>query len=237
MNLQAAILAGGLGTRIKSLFPEIPKPMIPINGTPFIELQMNSLYSCGVTDFVLCLGYKSDVIIDYFSKKSLPYTIKFSTEKEQLGTGGAILNALHFLSDEFMIVNGDTYVTFSAQDLKKFHDAKQSDCTILLVSRQDVSDYGSVIVDNDEHIVKFTEKGATAKDDSHYVNAGVYLVKKAIFNALEKKVFSLERDLFPQLAHQKKIYGFLSVGKFIDIGTTERFFDFKALMEKNSRPL
>jgi NDP-sugar pyrophosphorylase family protein len=210
------------------MFPDIPKPMIPIRGIPFLEFQMNSLYETGVNSFVLCIGYKAEMIIDYFSGKKLPYDIRFSVEKTQLGTGGAITNALTRMEKRFLIINGDTFVSFHLSSLLEYHKKKRSLFTVLLVKRDDTADYGTVSVDSIGKVKGFTEKSVVK--GPALVNAGAYLVEKQIFSS-QPPEFSLEKDLMPSLVAGSRVFGFVIDGTFIDIGTPERLLSFKRQVE------
>lgn len=214
------------------MFPGLPKPMIPVRGVPFIEYQMDTLHSLGISEFVLCVGYMADVIISHFSgddsSNRRPYSIQFSVEKEQLGTGGAIRNALPILDAEFLVVNGDTFVKFDLAGMERFHRISKSDCTLLLSKRQDTSDYGTVRVRGDWKVTGFEEKGVSA--GPAFVSAGAYIVKKGMFEGTPVK-FSFERELLPALVDRGMVFGYPTQGQFVDIGTPERFLAFKQQAE------
>lgn len=223
------MLAGGLGTRIRSMFPDLPKAMIPVNGIPFLELQMNSFHKLGIDSFVLCIGYKAEIVKNYFSGKKFPYDVRFSIESQPLGTGGAIAEALYLLDGEFLIANGDTLVTFDLSEMKSFHHRSKSDLTVLLAKQDDLADYGSVDVNDKWRVVGFQEKDSSKK--SGYVNAGVYLATKQVFED-KRGMFSLERDLLPELVQEHRVFGYPARNPFVDIGTPERFLAFKKEAEE-----
>jgi NDP-sugar pyrophosphorylase family protein len=214
------------------MFPDLPKPMVPIGGVPFLKVQMDTLYSLGVSDFVLCIGYRADAIISHFSSgdRNRQYGIQFSAEKEQLGTGGAIKNALSILENEFLVVNGDTFAKFDLAGMAEFHRASKSKCTLLLARRQDTADYGTVKVESSSSwkVTGFEEKGASP--GPALVSAGAYIVNKEVFEDTPAR-FSFERELLPVLVDRKVVYGYLMKGQFVDIGTPERFLEFKRQAE------
>ena len=237
-SIKVFILAGGKGTRIRSLFPNIPKALIIIQGKPFLEHQIQLLAKQGFRDFVLCLGYLAEQIVEFFGDGSRwGVNIEYSIEEKPLGTAGAINFAKSFFQDTSLILNGDTYLKENFQALIDYHEelVKLTEAigTIVLISNQDTKRYGNVAIDQNGRIEGFWEKTSDRK--SCYVNAGAYVLEPKLLNYIsDGKFVSLEKDIFPALLDEdKNLYSFLAEGSFIDIGTphgyhaTERIFDGK----------
>lgn len=220
MNLQALILVGGLGTRLRTVVKDRPKPMAVIHGKPFLEYQIEFLKKYGVNDIVFSTGYMGEKIEEYFnSGEKHGISIRYAKEKELLGTGGAIKNAQSMLEDKFLALNGDSMFLVDIKSLVKFHEKKQADLTISLVPVQERSRFGSVKIDDNSQITEFVEKGDFS---TGLVSGGIYYFEKNKFDwqSFPEK-FSIERDFFPQVITNKRVFGFVSNSYFVDIGTVE----------------
>ena len=230
MVKEALILAGGFGTRISGLFPDIPKPLIPINNTPFIKLLIDNLVNNGIIKIHILVGYKSDQIIEYL--QSLRYfDINFIKETTPLGTGGAILNALSKIeNDDFFICNGDTFIDFDLKAFYKFFlDNDRSPC-ILIKTLENPIRYGLVEINRDRKIIKFyQDKNAR----SGLINLGSYLFNKNFFNKLTHlpKKFSFEHEILMNHNFLNEFYTFESPGIFIDIGVPEDYYKANDLLK------
>lgn len=225
--MEAIILAGGFGTRIKEVFPDIPKPLIPINGVPFLDILLTQLSLIKSIDkVILAVGYKKDVIKDRYKKRSFPFQIQFSDEIKPLGTGGAIKRALNLVgSDYALVLNGDSYLDFNCNLLLEKHLKTKAYVTLSFIQIDNASRYGSLNIDESEgKILEFQEKkeGTTLG----YINGGVYILDKKLFTEHESlsETFSMENDLFPLIAKNGKMFGVLCSGTFIDIGTKDSYF-------------
>ncbi|MDH3972693.1 MAG: nucleotidyltransferase family protein [Deltaproteobacteria bacterium] len=223
-NLKAmdvVILIGGKGTRLKDVINDRPKPMAEINGRPFLDILIEYVASFGFCRFILCSGYMSDFISRYYEKQETSYSIIISKEKEPLGTGGAVKNAECYIkSDPFLVMNGDSFCLVNLEDFVGFHIEKKADLSLSLASIDNAADYGTVKINQENCIESFVEKGISS---AGYINAGVYIFNKSILEKMpSEKAFSLENDLFPQLAG-KSFYGYETGGEIIDIGTPERY--------------
>ncbi|EEP3560447.1 NTP transferase domain-containing protein [Campylobacter coli] len=217
--MQAIILCGGLGTRLKSVIKDIPKPMAPINDKPFLEFIFEYLKKQGIKEVILAVSYKYEVIKEYFKDEFLGIKIKYSIEKEPLGTGGAIKEALKLVKNEAYVVNGDTFFDI---DLKKLVLNSSKIC-IALKQMQNFDRYGTVNVDEQGIVTSFEEKVFKKQG---LINGGIYLLKKDIFDefSLEKK-FSFEEFLqenYKLLKIQTQIFD----DYFIDIGIPEDYIKF-----------
>jgi len=220
--MEAIILAGGLGTRLRSAVPDLPKCMAPINGVPFISYLIDNLINEGVTKFIFSLGYKSEAFISLIEDKLPMKNFTVVIEDEPLGTGGAIKLACKKAKEENVIaLNGDSLFKVNLKELMQFHLEKKSNCTLALKPMQDFERYGSVEIDAVQKIISFKEKQFITKG---CINGGVYAIEVASFlqKSLEDK-FSMEQDYLEKYSGQGNFYGFIQEGYFIDIGIPEDF--------------
>lgn len=219
--MRAVILAGGLGERLRTRVPDIPKPMGLVAGRPFLEYVLDGLISHGLVDLILSVGYRAEFVRAHFGDVYRCARICYAVENEPLGTGGAIANALRgFPSDPALVVNGDTLLDVDFRDVVRWYEAQQPQVGIVLREASDVARYGAVICD-ERRVIAFTEKGRSGKG---LVNAGVYVLRPSVFHAygLSGK-FSLESDLLQSHCVELDIRGYVMNGFFIDIGVPEDF--------------
>ena len=223
MNSDAIILAGGFGTRLSDLARDIPKPMIQVNGRPFLEYVLDYLQRQGIKNVILSTGYLSEVIEAHFGKSYHNIKISYSVEDKPLGTGGAIMAALRLAgSPDCLVMNGDTLFLADLNDLERMHREKNADISLLLRNVDNVGRYGAVNIDKYNLITGFSEKEVSKREG--LVNGGIYMIKKESLSKLKMpSVFSLEKDLFSALPRKLKLYGLESDGYFIDIGTPEDY--------------
>jgi D-glycero-alpha-D-manno-heptose 1-phosphate guanylyltransferase len=215
--MEAIVLAGGLGTRLRSVISEIPKPMAPINNRPFLEYILDFLNNQDVNRVILSVGYKWEVIKEHFGNKYKDIELIYNVEKERLGTGGAIKDSLKFINEtEVYVLNGDTYFDISLKEMKLGDSLIQ----LALKEMRDFDRYGVVEVDKNGKILNFKEK---AYYKEGLINGGIYLINKDIFDSFElPKKFSFEEFL-------EKNYKILKAtgkkfdGYFIDIGIPEDY--------------
>ncbi|MGZ3723698.1 MAG: nucleotidyltransferase family protein, partial [Bdellovibrionales bacterium] len=212
------ILAGGLGTRLSKVLKDLPKPMAPIAGRPFLEYQIEFLRRQGFRKFTLLTGHLSDSIKNHFGDgKSFGVDIDFSVEHEPLGTGGAIRQAMEASTDqEFLVLNGDSLF---AADLTRFLNFAKPPISIALKYTEDLSRFGSVTIDKEFNVTRFQEKTDSAREG--YINAGVYFISRDALTLMPKGKFSFETEVMMPLANQLK--GIPCGGLFVDIGTPESF--------------
>lgn len=228
--MQALILAGGLGTRLRDAVKDSPKAMAPVNGRPFLEYQIEILKSNGINDIVLSTGYMSEKIEEYFgSGKNHGISITYVKEKDLLGTGGAIKKAKDFLEEHFFALNGDSVFLVDLGVMLKFHKNNQADLTIALAKVNDRSRFGNVEIDAKSQIVGFFEKD---NSQGSLINGGVYIFERDNFDWQEfPEKFSIETDFFPRVISGNTVFGFVSDAFFIDIGTVD---DYRKLGEQIS---
>jgi NDP-sugar pyrophosphorylase family protein len=230
-ELDAVILCGGLGTRLRSVVNDRPKPMADIDGRPFLELLLGSIAKYGFRRFVLCAGYMADSITDFFAGKRLPFEIVVSRESQPLGTGGALRNAAQLIkSDPFLVANGDSLCAVDLNDFLAFHVLKQAAISLCVAKMRKSTGYGTVVVGPNSRILGFSEKAKATGPAC--CNAGVYLFSQEALSLIPAgKAFSLEHELFPALA-EKALYGYLSNADILDIGTPRRYEKARRLLKK-----
>jgi D-glycero-alpha-D-manno-heptose 1-phosphate guanylyltransferase len=217
--MKAIVLAGGLGTRLRSAFSGGPKPMALINGTPFLSILLRHLRSLGLSEIILSVGYKSQMISDFYRNEFEGMRLQYCLEEEALGTGGAILKSLlHSKESPVLVLNGDTFVEFS---LEAARQAWQKYGTPVIFARRvtEVSRFGRIEVKN--HLaVRFEVEGSPGPG---LVNAGVYLLPRDLFEGQNlSENFSFEDFLASDILNRPYFVSETS-GEFIDIGTPEDF--------------
>ncbi len=219
-GIDAVVLCGGLGKRLRSEIGESQKVMAEVKGEPFLNIILEHLKKQGVERIILCTGYKADNVEDYYRKNNFGLTIEFSKEDKPLGTGGAVKHAQGLIkSNPFFVLNGDSFCEVDFPALVKFYQKKKAGAALVVSQVQDSKDFGGITLDGSNRITAFQEKqGVDA-----YVNAGVYCFNPNIFALMpETDQFSLEYDVFPKIL-DKNVFGFLIEKPFTDIGTPERY--------------
>jgi D-glycero-alpha-D-manno-heptose 1-phosphate guanylyltransferase len=219
--MKAVVLAGGLGTRLRKRVPELPKPMAPVGGRPFISYSLDRLVSGGVQSIILAVGYRAESIEAHFGNTYRGAALRYSVETEPLGTGGAIVHALR---DEetapVIILNGDTFLNIDFGALVHWYKQTESRLAMVLRTVKDVARFGSVIVSGGQ-VVGFSEKGNTG---AGLVNAGVYILRSDIFRAFSlPKRFSFEVDILQGHCDELKPRAYVTDSYFIDIGTPKDY--------------
>jgi D-glycero-alpha-D-manno-heptose 1-phosphate guanylyltransferase len=219
---EAIILAGGLGTRLRSAVPDVPKCMAPVGGRPFIGYITDFYRRAGIERFIFALGYKSAAFEDFFEREFPDGGYTVSLEDAPLGTGGAIRQACT-LADEaaVLILNGDTFFRTDLAALTDFHTAHAADCSLCLKPMRDFDRFGVVELDADARVREFREKQAYR---SGLINGGVYALNREQFLREElPAVFSFEKDYLEKKLGTRRIFGLEQDGYFIDIGIPEDY--------------
>ena len=221
MITEAIILAGGFGSRLTNVV-DVPKPMAPINGVPFLQILLDDLLVKGITSFHLAVGHQHEVIVDYFGSNYMGCKINYTIEDKPLGTGGAIKKALENVSSENTFVfNGDTFFDVDLELIAEQHTTKNAIVTLALKPMQKFDRYGAIEFNNDLRITNFSEKQFCEKGA---INGGVYLLQKNVFDGLNlSDQFSMEQNYFENYCSEKDLFGFISEGYFIDIGIPEDY--------------
>lgn len=228
--MEAIILAGGLGTRLRSVISEVPKPMAPVNDVPFLQYILDYLKVNNINKVVLAVGYKWGVIQSYFGNQYKGIELVYSVEQEPLGTGGAIKQALQKCDeDNVYIINGDTYFDVDLEEMMKEHLTQNSDLTIATKYMKKFDRYGRVII-SDNRIIDFEEKKFNAEGD---INGGIYICKKTILDSIQSDKFSFEKDIMEKYIDIYKFYCFRSASYFMDIGIPEDYKQFEIDAQSN----
>lgn len=216
-GITAAILAGGMGTRLREVVADRPKVMAEVNSRPFITYLLDQLAAAGVTNVVLCTGYLAEQVRTVLGDSYRGMHLNYSVETKPLGTGGAIRLAVPlFPSFPILILNGDSYFDLDLLSFAKQHMDAGAKASLALATVADVSRYGAVDIAADSAITCFEEKGS--RQGAGLINAGIYLLEQAFVEAMPPdSAVSIERELFPALIGQG-LYGFPQSGKFLDIG-------------------
>ncbi|WP_297804118.1 sugar phosphate nucleotidyltransferase [uncultured Brevundimonas sp.] len=220
---QCAILLGGLGTRLGELTRQTPKPLLPVDGKPFVELLIREAWRMGFRKVLLLAGYKSERVEAMIEelRGSLPdgCSIDISVESEPLGTGGAVVNALSLLDERFLLINGDTWFDFNWNRLIAGQSGNSAAIGVREVSLADR--YETIRLDADGTVTGVINRGE-AFDPPFYVNGGVYCFTREHFVNRPRK-FSLEADLLPSLAAEGLMKAHISEGYFLDIGIPDTY--------------
>ena len=215
------MLAGGLGTRLKPRFGDLPKPLAPLGGRPFVKRQLEWLAAHGVREAVICAGYGADRMRDALGDGAgTGVRLEWSVEEEPLGTGGALERAARFVDGPALVLNGDTLAPCDPWALERARWEHGALGAVALYRVPDARSRGRVECGAEGWIERFVEK-----DDAHrgtaWVNGGLYAFAPALWRRLPPGVSSLERDLLPALAAERRLQGLEAAGSFYDIGTPE----------------
>jgi len=224
--LQAIVLVGGEGTRLRPLTYGTPKPMVPIMGVPFLARTMERLFEAGIKDVVLPAGYMPQAIIDYFGDGSaLGMTIRYVIEEELLGTAGALKNVEQFITGPFFVLNGDILTTLDLRKMIDEHKRLGGIGLLHLIRVEDPSAFGCVVHDEAHRITSFVEKPPRETAPTNEINAGTYLFEREILDMIPagRKV-SIERETFPEvIAAGKGLYSYTTSDYWMDLGKPEQY--------------
>ncbi len=209
--MEAVVLAGGLGTRLRAAVSDVPKPMAPIQGRPFLERLLDYWIGQGVERAVLAVGYMHETIRKHFGEKYRNCAITYSVEHQPLGTGGALVQALPVVQGKtFLVLNGDTYFAVALSALTEFHRQHRAEVSLALF-RSDNPRYTGVSLATDGRVTNLSGRGAA--------NGGVFMFERAAAARLPAGASSLEKDLLPRLLDG--LYGCIFDAPFVDIGLPE----------------
>jgi D-glycero-alpha-D-manno-heptose 1-phosphate guanylyltransferase len=220
-DIDVIILCGGLGTRLRDVVDDRPKAMVEIDGRPFLDILVEYVARYGFTRFILCTGFKGDLIKRYFENKRGRLISLVSDEDQPLGTAGAIKNAESFIeSNMFLVLNGDSLCEIDIEDFIKFHIGKGALISIAVTTMESPVEYGVIRLDKDQKIISFGEK--IPIEGNGLINAGMYVFDKKILKEIPSgQKLSLEYGLFPGIL-DKGLYGYVTERRLLDLGTPER---------------
>lgn len=221
--MQAVILAGGLGTRLRGVLPDLPKVMAPVRGRPFLEYLLRQLAEQNVGDIVLCVGHRAAAIEEYFGDGARwGVKLEYSREQELRGTAGALKLTQPFLaSPEFLLLNGDCYNAVDLDAALAAHRSTRASATIIAARVVNRARFGSLTLDDrSRRVLGFEEKcGATGPG---FINGGYAVLDSRVLDLIPSGVAcSLEHNIYPRLVAEKKLFAFPHHGAFIDIGVPD----------------
>ncbi|HJX05577.1 MAG TPA: nucleotidyltransferase family protein [Candidatus Nanoarchaeia archaeon] len=220
---KAIILAGGKGTRMKPMTDFLPKPMMRINDKPILEHNIELLKRHGIKEIVISIGHKGENIKEYFGDgKQLGVNISYIEETTPLGTAGPLNSLKGKINDTFILMNGDELKDIDLEDMFMFHRKNKSTATLALTTVEDPSSYG-VAVMNGNKIMTFIEKPSRQHAPSKLINAGLYILEPEVLKIVPEGFSMMENDVFPKLAMNEKLLGYVFSGQWFDTGTPERF--------------
>lgn len=221
------ILAGGLGTRIRSEIGDIPKCLAPVNNRPFIFYLLDQLLAANFERVILSVGYKAEIVEEAVGSSYEALQIRYIKEEVPLGTGGAIKKCLKNIEDEsVLVINGDTFFDLPFDELTQFHQKTNASITLALRSLEDTGRFGKVQLDEYGKIIAFEEKKAGGPG---YINGGIYCLERSILSKLPTaENFSFEKDFLAMLDTETELFGMVFDQYFIDIGIPADYQKFNA---------
>jgi len=224
--LQAIVLVGGEGTRLRPLTYGTPKPMVPIVGVPFLARTMQRLSEAGIREVILPAGYLPQAIIDYFGDGSrFDMKITYVIEETPLGTAGALKNVEEYITGPFIVLNGDVLTSLDLHAMLARHRERGGIGTLHLIKVEDPSAFGVVVHDERGRISAFIEKPPRETAPSNEINAGTYLFEREILDYIPAgRNVSIERETFPHvIAAGKALYAYTTGDYWMDLGTPEHY--------------
>lgn len=232
--MQAVILAGGAGTRLRPLTFKIPKPMIPIGNRPYLYYQLKLLKKYDISEILLLVGYLGGQIESYFGDGSkLGLKIRYSFERKPMGTGGSLKLAEKLLKDEFFVIYGDSYLPINYTKVKQYFK-KHSKMGLLVVydNRDSTGVNNNIALDKDFNVIKYKKHLVASDSNLKYVEAGVSAFKKQILELIKpNKAISLEEKVFPRLIKENQLVAFVTKQRFYDIGTHKGLKETKEVLK------
>ncbi|HLJ92059.1 MAG TPA: nucleotidyltransferase family protein [Gemmataceae bacterium] len=222
-RISAAILAGGLGSRLRSVVADRPKVLAPVYGRPYLTFLLDQLAEAGIAEVVLLTGYQAEQVRSTLGMTYAGMRLVYSQERSPLGTAGAVRWGLAKLSGStVLLLNGDSYCDVNLAEFRSFHAQRAVDVSLVLAKAPAQSRFGTVWLDCQGRVERFEEK--TADTGGNWINAGIYLLERRLIEEIPvERSVSLERDLFPAWIARQRVYGFRCAGRFLDIGTPEAY--------------
>ena len=219
--MEAIVLAGGLGTRLRGVVDDVPKPMAPVHGRPFLALVLDQLVDAGFKTAIFAAGYRHEAIRSHFGDAYLGLELLYSVESEPLGTGGAIRQACEQTdARDLFVLNGDTYLELDFRAMMEAHVRASSQFSLAICRVPDVARYGALEL-HDDIVHGFLEKGRSGPG---WINGGTYILGPAMRARLRPQgVFSFEHDLLAPEVESIRPLAFRASGRFIDIGIPEDY--------------
>lgn len=223
-GIEAVVLAGGFGTRLRPVVSDCPKALVAVKGRPFIFYLLDQLADCGIKRVIMCVGYMAAEIRNTVGDQYRDMLIDYSEETTPLGTGGALKKvSTEIESEQVLILNGDSYIDINYSGFMLWHEQKGGIFSIVVTTALEAGRFGTIELAPGGEIEVFVEKRSSSCSATGVINAGVYLARRKFFNVLKDMKsdnISLEREVFP-LMIGRGLYGYECRGRFIDIGTPE----------------
>ncbi|MFY9718235.1 MAG: NDP-sugar synthase [Candidatus Cybelea sp.] len=224
--MQAIVLVGGEGTRLRPLTYGTPKPMVPIMNVPFLARTMERLYAAEIRDVIFAAGYMPQAIVDYFGDGSgLGMKVTYAIEETPLGTAGALKNVERYITGPFFVLNGDIFTSLDLNAMREYHQRKGGVGALHLIRVEDPSAFGCVVHDASGRITAFVEKPPQGHAPTDEINAGTYLLEREVLALIPGgRNVSIERETFPEIiAAGKTLYAYTTDDYWIDVGRPEQY--------------
>lgn len=224
--MQAVILAGGLGTRLRPLTLKTPKPIVPLLNKPFLYYQLSLLNKHGIREIIISLSHMGDRIEKEIASVSFPgMKLIYVYEDSPLGTAGAVKNAEKYIHDRLVTFNGDVLTDLDLTSVVKFHEARKAKATIVLTPVENPTMYGLIEIDKEKKVMRFLEKPSWDEVTTNNINAGTYILEPELIKLIPEGInYSFERGFFPNILKERiPFFGYESSAYWLDIGTTEKY--------------
>jgi NDP-sugar pyrophosphorylase family protein len=237
-DITAIVLAGGLGTRLRAVVADQPKVLAEVSGRPYLAYLLDQLSKAGIQKAILCIGYRGEQVRDAFGNRYAGMQLRYSFEKQPLGTAGAIAYARDTVTSRYVLVmNGDSYCQVDLCAYASWYQTGKFPVSLLLTEAPDIQRFGQVQMDNEGKITSFEEKGCG--QGAGLINAGIYLVDRKLLDDIPAgRPVSIEQEMFPKWLSEGLLFGYAQSGKFIDIGTPESYREAALFFEtiRNEEP-
>ncbi|MEK6972551.1 MAG: nucleotidyltransferase family protein [archaeon] len=225
--MKAFVLAGGIGSRLEKsgITAKVPKPLLEIGGKTVLDWNIENLKNHGVKTIVLGLGHRYKEVEDYFKNRDLGVELILSFEEQRMGTAGALKLAEKYFSncENFFMCNGDEVKNVDYSALLEMHEKNDAIASIALYAIDEVSHYGVVKLEG-EKIIEFVEKPSKENAPSNLISSGAYVLSNKIFEYIHAgKEVSIEKEVFPKIVEERKLFGKETVSSFLTIDTPERY--------------
>ena len=224
--MQAVILVGGEGTRLRPLTYATPKPMVPLFGVPFLERSISRLRDAGVREVILAAGYLPEALVDHFGDGSrFGISVTYVVEESPLGTAGALRNVADRIDGAFFVLNGDVLTSLDLRSMLAYHRHKGGDGVLHAIRVEDPSAFGCIVHDGAGRIIRFVEKPPRAEAPTDEINAGTYLLERRVLDGIPTgRSVSIERETFPALiAAGGALYAFTTDDYWLDVGRPQQY--------------
>lgn len=224
--MKGVIMAGGKGTRLRPLTCNLPKPMVPIINKPVMQYSIELLRKHGITDIAVTVQYLPDAIRDYFGDGcEFGVNLTYFEETTPLGTAGSVKQAEHFLDEPFVVVSGDALTDFDLEEAIEFHHQKKGLVTILMKQVDDPLEFGVIMTNEEDEIVRFLEKPSWSEVFSDTVNTGIYVMEPEVLSYIKQDtVTDFSKDIFPTLLEKRAgLFGYQASGYWSDIGNIKQY--------------